>query len=261
MNRSQTAQVPMTSKLAKKGKTKSVCETNTADKRTDTESHYAHTLREILKWLTTIDDSIKMFDDRMKGVELKTDVDEIKAVIPALKESVERNEIQQANKRIKIEGVQFHPDENRARIVLKLVELIGSPSNKDNIDMTYRNKTKKNTIVKFLQTHIRDSILKMFKDKTRESKNTLQNIGYQTVTTGTIYVNEYLLFDTRNLFYKTKHHIKDNYYKYVCTVNQKVYIRKADDKPAIRIKWEAILKISSNLHYRNNFSMYNIEWK
>ena len=86
-------------------------------------------------------------------------------------------------------------------------------------------------------TFIRESAKKVSKS----SALTAKDIGYSS-SHNKLYVNEFLLFDTRELFHKTRLFQKQFNYKYSWCINQKVYIREQEGKQAIRIHSVSDLK-------------------
>ena len=123
--------------------------------------------------------------------------------------------------------------ENLYDVVKAIANSVQTPITNENIDLAYRNK-KKNIVAKFLQTHARDKIMNGFKAKSKTTPMLAKDLGFRSCS-NRVYVNEFLLFDTRQLFFEVRKFQKRHNYKYSWTVNQKVYLRQAEGTPAIRV--------------------------
>ncbi|KAF6021451.1 hypothetical protein EB796_020238 [Bugula neritina] len=214
--------------------------------RTDsTASDIDATMKEILQQLKRINNRIEIIEEKVDSIEsslnyhteqwkeVKEDMDQIKNTIPALKGKMEEHEIEKANKMAEIQGVPHHQDESLKDIVTKVAELNDVHLTPVNIDMVYRNKSKKSIIVKFIQTHICQDFIRSFKAKKNKSL-TSKELGYKTASK--IYINEYLLYPTRQLFHKVREYKKENNFKFAWTINQKVFLRETEGSKAIHIK-------------------------
>ena len=205
-------------------------------------------IREILERLTKIENQMNQVDSRLKELEtsyqfhsnqvsdLNDAVEKLKAEcseIPKLQERAYDQEISQANKTLEIQGIPHNSSENLYDVVKAIANSVQTPITNENIDLAYRNK-KKNIVVKFLQTHARDKIMNGFKAKTKTTPMLAKDLGFRSCS-NRVYVNEFLLFDTRQLFFEVRKFQKRHNYKYSWTVNQKVYLRQAKGTPAIRV--------------------------
>ena len=218
-------------------------------------------LKEILSRLDSIEKNVDSINKRMDSIdgkikslehsmqyhsniveELKTDVTNLKTTaecVQQLKENNRDHAIMSASKCIEIQGAPYHSAEN----ILDIVAAVGRVTNivitKDHIDV-YKNK-QKNIVLKFLQTHIRNAIILKAKQITKTTPLTAKDIGYSS-SPNKLYVNEYLLYETRDLFHKVREFQKAANYKFSWCINQKVYVREKENSPAIRIHTVADLK-------------------
>ena len=177
-------------------------------------------LKEILSRLNSIEKNVDSINKRMDSIdgkikslehsmqyhsniveELKTDVTNLKTTaecVQQLKENNRDQEILSASKCIEIQGAPYHSAEN----ILDIVAAVGRVTNivitKDHIDYAYRNK-RKNIVVKFLQTHIRNAIILTAKQITKTTPLTAKDIRYSS-SPNKLYVNENLLYKTGDLF-------------------------------------------------------------
>lgn len=227
--------------------------------RSDGESDTAKILEglsEILGRLKSIEDKMDTVDERLVSLEksfqfhsdtvddLKNEVDEIKAVIPVLVDRTRDQEVTAANKALEIQGIPQNASENLIEIVKAVGNSVGSNITNDNIDSIYRNK-RKAIVVRFIQTHVRGTFMANFKSNTKTVKLTADKLGYRS-NTNQIYVNDYLLFGTRQIFYSARIFQKANDFKYAWTNNQKVFLRKSDSTNAVRIESEEDLETLKN---------------
>lgn len=183
--------------------------------------------------VTNIEDSLEFHTKEVD--QLKAEVTEIKSNYPITQRKVEDLELQNLHKSVEIQGIPHESNENLNEIIVKMAEKKNLPIGTPNIDIAYRNKNNKSVYVKFLQTHVRQTFLGAFKGQ--ENQISAKDLGYRS-NSNLIYVNEQLSFETRRLFFLTRKFKIDHGYKYAWTVKQKVYLRKADNSPAIRIKVE-----------------------
>ena len=202
-------------------------------------------LQSIESRMKSMEECVAGFDKRIKDVEhavqyqsdiireLESDVSAAKTSIPKLKEQAYDQELLVANKSVEIQGVPFNTHEKLNDIVTAVGRVADTPITKENIDVAYRNK-KKNIVVRFLQTHVRSSLVDNFKKKTSSASLTANDLGFRSCS-NKLYVNEFLLFDTRQLFFNARKFQKTHGYKYCWTINQKVYLCEDDGKPAIRV--------------------------
>lgn len=202
-------------------------------------------LQEILQRLRTIDSKIDNLESKVSDVEnsltyhielveeLKEDVRQIKTVVPVLESKVNNQENVTISKTLEIQGIPYHSNEKAIDIVTCIAEKIDVEITKDNIDSVYRNKSKKSIIVRFLQTHVRDSFFSSYRNLSAMLKGS--DLGFEK-NNEKIYVNEYLLYETRNLFFQAREFKKKHSYKFVWTRNQHVFLRKTEDSSTINVK-------------------------
>lgn len=169
------------------------------------------TLDVIMKKLEGMDKRLENLEDKISSMEtglnyhvkiiedLQTDVSALKLDIPVIKKKVEEGELSVLNKCVEIQGVPHHTKESLTDIVVCIADKVSVNITKNNLDLAYRNKNKKSIIVRFVQTHYRNLFMKSFKKETMANRITSKDLGFQDKST--IFVNESLLYETRDLFF------------------------------------------------------------
>lgn len=212
-------------------------------------------LKEILEQLKSMNGRMTKLEEKMNHIEeslsyhsqvvdeLKLNVSTIQSTMKPLQQKVYENEQCLLNRSIEIQGVPYHSQENMIDIVLKIGSEIKGSVNEQNIDLAYRNKNKKGIVVRFMQTHVRNKFLSSYKHQLKDSSEhlTAKKLGYKSAC-DQIYVNEYLSFETRQLFHAAREFKKAKNYKFAWTRNQKVFVKKSEDSDAILIKSKHELK-------------------
>ena len=243
-------------------RTRSASRVDSTETSTPNNSDIKSALKEIVSRLDSIEKRIGSVDNRLDSIDgkikslekdlqyqsdsveiLQKEVHALKddmALVQQLKTSAKESEILSASKCLEIQGTPYHSNEKLLDIVAAVGNLVKTPINPTQIDYAYRNK-RKNIVVKFLQSHVRNSVLESAKKVSKSSALTAKDIGYSS-SHNKLYVNEFLLFDTRELFHKTRLFQKQFNYKYSWCINQKVYIREQEGKQAIRIHSVSDLK-------------------
>ena len=222
--------------------------------RSNSESEStAAVLKDVLAQLKTLTNRITKLEEKVIGIEegitynsksvdeLKSEFSIIKESLPVIKEKVEEQDLVLLNKSVDIQGIPHHPSESLIDIVVKIGEMRGTFITSNNIDLVYRNKSKKSVVVRFLQTHVRNSFVQSFQNSSTSPLKT-KDIGF-TKTDNYIYVNDLLSFHTRKLFFLARTFKKEHDYNFVWTRNQKVYLRKDQEPTALLIKCENDLKV------------------
>lgn len=219
----------------------------------DTDSTSAM-FQQILTELKSINKRIETVETKVNSIERSLEyhieeVDELKAKVEVLETElpptiikVHDLELNTLRKSIEIQGIPHDSEEKLNDIVLKLATLKSISMDINNIDLAYRNKSKKSIVIRFMQSHKRDAFLSAFKGK---HDITAASIGFRNCSFK-VYVNELLSFETRNLFYKARKLKEELQYKFVWTVNQRVYLRKDQNSNAILIKNECELVALKN---------------
>ena len=136
-----------------------------------------------------------------------------------------------AAKKLEVQGIPHDSSEQPMLILNKLSNILQANISPMNIDFVYRNK-KGNLIVKFIHTHARDQFFQCFKK--REGPLSAKDIGYSR-SDARIYVNEFLTYATRDLFWRTRQFKTANRYKYAWVAGQQVYLKKSEHDTAIKI--------------------------
>ena len=170
-------------------------------------------LREIRDYMKTMNERISKIEEKVSGIEdslnyhsdvveeLKSDVSTIKSVLPSIQQKVERHDHLSLNKSIEIQGIPHQSDESLVDIVLSVAQKQNVKIDSNNIDVAYRNRSKKSINVRFIQTHVRDNLLRAIKSND-STPLTAKDLGYKTPDR--VFVNELLSFEVRQLFYKVR---------------------------------------------------------
>lgn len=184
--------------------------------------------------ISSLENSLQYHSDTVDG--LLSDVSALKSdmsVMKSMQDSLKDIDLETAGKCIEIQGLPSSHSENRLDIVKAIGNLVECPITNENIDYVYRNK-RGNIVAKFIQTHKRNALLEKAKSKSKAQPIMAKDIGYR-MSPNRIYVNEFLLYDTRELFYKVRLFQKQYNYKYSWTTNQKVFLREKEGSSALRI--------------------------
>jgi len=207
-------------------------------------------LQEILSSIKGLDKKIDKLENKVIDLEnsmtyhaevvdeVKVEVDAIKSILPRIEEKVNQQDTVMYNKAVEIQGIPHHPNEKIIDIVTCIASKIDVKLDAENIDVAYRNKTKKCIIVRFLQTHVKQNFVKSYK-KTSPTHLKASDLGYQS--TASIFINDHLSYATRALFFRARQFRKDHDYKYAWTSNQIIYLRKTESSEVIKIVSEADL--------------------
>lgn len=154
-----------------------------------------------------------------------------------IKLSVEDDKLYARNRNILIEGLQETEGENVVDITLKIANCIGINNiNKSDIQMAHRlntKTTKKPIVVQFSHRMVRDEYLQKAKSRRITSTTIHPNLA-----SSPLYINEHLTPYYKALFYeaKNKRRNEQKIYKYVWVKNSKLFVRKTDNSPIIRIR-------------------------
>lgn len=211
------------------------------------DSDDSTTLKQILEQLKILNSRLTKIEDKVDKIEqsleyhsqvveeLQSDISNIKSTLPQIEHKASESENLLLNRSVELVGIPHHADESVYDIVLKVAEKLESSVTHDNIDIAYRNKSKKSIIVRFVQTHVRNDFFKRSKSR-KDNSLTAKDIGFKK--SDRIYVNGVLNFEARKLFYKTRLFKTKHDYKYVWTANQNVFLKKSDSTKALLIKSE-----------------------
>lgn len=218
--------------------------------KSEAEDSTSATLDQILEQLKLINSRITTIEDKINNIEhsldyhakevedLKKDVSCMKMIMPEVQRKVHEQENIILNRSIEIMGIPYDSGEKLGDIVTAVAQKHQIHVDDRNIDLAYRNKSKKSIVVRFIHTHIRNSLLKSAKAN-RETNLSAKDIGYKS--TEKIYLNELLGFECRKLFYLARNFKSKHNFKFAWTTNQNVYLRQKSDTKAILIKSESDL--------------------
>ncbi|KAL4713376.1 hypothetical protein ACJJTC_016844 [Scirpophaga incertulas] len=169
----------------------------------------------------------------------------------SLQSRIDSLEQQARQTNVEICNVPERKSENLVGIVEAIGTAIRFPISKGDLVSVHRvphahqaSDKPKNIIVKFSTRIQRDNILASYRNiKSLRS----DQLGIQG-TPSTIYLNEHLTLQKKQLFRKTRETAKELHYKYVWIRNSTILIRENDDSPALAIRGDNDL---SRLRSRN----------
>jgi Baculovirus FP protein len=209
------------------------------------------TLQEVTKALEnqaqSYDNLLKENQSQTKTIEkLVNEVNECKKVNKAVTEENENlnrkiNDLEQysRNFNLEIQGVPVTDSENTYTIVADIANYLGEDITTDDIEFCHRlrksdrNPSKPPAIVaKFYSRQIKEGIL----IAKRKSETLMTGaLGFGNVTNNKIFINEHLTSMNKNLFWLARN-TKQLGYKYAWTKAGKVFLRKNEDSPVIRVQ-------------------------
>jgi len=161
--------------------------------------------------------------------DIKNNISAIKAGTASI-DSVSVLEHQLLQKQLSITGVPFKSNENLLEALEKMAKKINNDlTARTDIDSVFRVKQSDKVIVKFVNTHVRNSFFVSYK----ASPMTTKDLGFRE--SNKIFVNEILNKAQADLFYHARKAKKRLDYKYCWTAGQKVYLRKSNDTEAVII--------------------------
>jgi len=209
-------------------------------KSLDFQSDVIKDLKETVAQLTTTTSNLKLEYD-----QLKSENSTIKKELKYVKQEIV--ELQQYSRRsnIEINNLPEVENENLSDVLGKIGSLTQC-NLKDNIVVAHRiqtfNKDKpKPIIVQFTSKPVRDSMLKLLKD--RKLKTT--DISPRSVDMP-IYFNEHLAPDLKKLFYLARKFKTENNFLYCWIKDGKILLRKSESTRILRIKNEDDLNVQFN---------------
>ena len=135
---------------------------------------------------------------------------------------------------LEIHGISESPEENVAEKVIKLAKVVNVHITDNDIDICHRMSSRrpdapKPIIVRFQSYRAKSELYKARKHlKSVSLKNFFNN-------TDAVYINENLTNYRRDLFAKARKFKKDHNWQNAWTVDGKIFIRKSQSDPAIRI--------------------------
>ncbi|KAJ2938181.1 hypothetical protein O0L34_g18521 [Tuta absoluta] len=167
--------------------------------------------------------------------------------IRELENKIEQLERSARNSSIEIRNLPKQPAENQP-LLRTLVKKVGNTIQQEisdsDIQDVYRLKTKKESnnhiVVNFTTTSMKDGFIKQCRAFNKENKNNKLHSGHLELpgSPKPIFIDESLTINARRLSYMSRQIIKNYHYHSTWTSYGKVYIRKSQDSPAIRIDSE-----------------------
>mgnify|MGYP000162037729 CR=1 FL=1 len=139
-------------------------------------------------------------------------------------------------------GVPDCPDESVYQLIDKVSHTIGGMQFVQDISVAHRLPTKpgkpKPIVIRFNKRTSRDSWFQRFKEEARKDGDgpglSLQRI-FPQLPAGRVTAGEHLTIATRSLFNSTRDAAKQKEYQFVWTKDCKVFIRKNERSPALKI--------------------------
>lgn len=183
----------------------------------------------VLALAVTNEESIK---DLQKDVhQMKTVMEEQSQEISRLKE--ELNDSQQYSRRcnMEVQGLAYTPREDLVKVMEDLSQKISLPSlRSSDIVAIHRLPTKRDTappvLIKFASVEIKEAWM--------AARGRLQRLSL-TDNEPKLYFNDNLTPANKELFWMTRTKGKENGYKYIWLKNAKIYARKNEGFPALRV--------------------------
>lgn len=241
-----------------------------------TQNDAEPTLKEVLNVLSNISSKIGTVDNDVKELKnsvgfmssqydnllklLTTNTEEVNAIkkeISYLKEqSTEKDsiiksqnvriaELEQRSRmdNLEIQGVSELPNENIYSVLESIGRAINCQVSPNDISITHRvqhmnndNNKPRNIIVKFISRRKKEDVLAATKRFKRSNTNTgkpgitIPNLGES------IFINEHLSSDNKQLLHHTKEVARNKNYKFVWVRNCTIHVRKNETTPAKAIK-------------------------
>lgn len=203
--------------------------------------------RELRADLRGVKESVKYCSDACDSVQqISKDIKELRKEIQDLAKA--NRELRQENDRlsVRVEEMEQYQRANNLEIkglplvgdegdmVLKIAESIGVVMAESDIDICHRVPTarqdEKNVIVRFVQRSKRNAILAAAKKK----RLTVESLGFAGARTP-IYVNEHLTICNKKLLGAAISLKRQKGWKFVWTAGGRVFARKDEASPALRM--------------------------
>ena len=163
--------------------------------------------------------------------------------------SMSYNDFEQYGRRecVEIKGIPDAIGEATNELVVKVGQLIGVPVKGSDISISHRLPSKSSKAVNchtIIATFVRRDVKeKFYRARGQLWNKTTKDLGYSI--NNHIYISESLAEANKNLFHSCLKYKKDNGYKFIWTLNGKIFIRKYMDCNAIQInRKDDLLKLS-----------------
>ena len=209
-------------------------------------------MKSIMSQNIEIETSVKhmsdQYDDLLKKVvTLEHENISYKKHIKLLESKLDILEKNSRNTTIEIRNIPIQPHDNRPSI-LKMVKDIGNSLNLESeiqdleVKDIYRKKSNA-IVVDFTTTSRKESVIGSFRQFNKQKReNNLPQLNTQHINlplpAKPIYISEYLTTKARKIFYLARENVKNKKIVAAWTSFGKVYIKKEENQPPIRIDEE-----------------------
>ncbi|XP_072934908.1 uncharacterized protein [Epargyreus clarus] len=126
-------------------------------------------------------------------------------------------------------------------LVQKVGQTINAPLQTTDIRDVYRINSQKDTnktiVAELSSVTLRDKFIGSCRTFNKKNGNSKLSTSHLQISgpRQPVYISEYLTIHTKKLFHQAREHAKSNNYKYCWTSRGKVYIRRSDGAPVIKI--------------------------
>lgn len=162
--------------------------------------------------------------------------------IEELEDKIEEMERRHRNSAVEIRGIPFDSNEELSKICTNLCDIIGLTSSQNMIKNVYRTTRTKNPnkpiVLELPSVSAKKDFMKLYKtynvnhNQNRLNSEVLKFTGNKNI----IYISEHLTTNTRKTFYLARNFAKNHCFKYCWTSNGRVFLRKAENHPALLIR-------------------------
>lgn len=175
--------------------------------------------------------------------QLKSSVKDLESRLSTAEDYAAKQEQWSKQQNLEIVGIPEVKDESLPKLVIKVAEYASLSLQPGDIEFAHRVRAKRPTsgkpraiIVRFKERIVKDSFLSATRKKNGFKTNVIGMDGDSSV-----YVNEHLTINNKQLLSKCKVKTKEHNFKYVWTKNCRIYVRKNDTSPYILISKETDL--------------------
>lgn len=137
------------------------------------------------------------------------------------------------NANVELKGIPYNATENLIDTVIKIGEKVGVPLVEADFESVHRvptaNQTKKNVVVQFARRQKRDCFL----EKARAARLKCSDVGFDSQEP--FFVNEHLCPELKRLLGQATARKRETGWKYVWVQNGKIFARRMDNAPKIKI--------------------------
>lgn len=202
--------------------------------------------------VTLTNTSIKEFNDRcgkledriaqVEGVGDRVTILEAE-VSKLMREANDKDQFSRMNN-AEIKGIPQSQNENLLDIISTVGSKINYPINRGQINFVTRVPSKDNTqpkpiIVAFVGRYVKEDFVAAARAKSKEVKLNASIFGFKS--SNMVFVNDHLTPSNKDLLTKAKKIAKDKGFLYSWVKHSKIYLRKSDTSPVIRIGSEGDL--------------------